>query len=64
MRATTGCAKRKRSGGLNGWAVRIAVIGIALVAGAEVLIYSALAVPQPVLTIGPLGSNQEKLGST
>ena len=59
IKATAGAAKRKRSGGgINGWAIRTVAMGIALVAGAWVLIYSALAVPQPVLTIAPLGSNQ------
>src|SRR6266540_3454460 len=59
IKATAGAAKRKRSGGgINGWAIRTVAMGIALVARAWVLIYSALAVPQPVLTIAPLGSNQ------
>ncbi len=59
IKATAGAAKRKQSGGVvNGWVVRTVPIGIALVAGAWGLIYSALAAPQPVLTIAPLGSNQ------
>jgi hypothetical protein len=51
--------KSRRMATATGWKKRFAVIGTALVASAGVLIYTVLAVvPQPVLKIAALGSNQ------
>src|SRR6266487_5345777 len=46
-----------RTGGIRRPGQAVAV-GVAVAASIGVLIYSALAAPQPVLTISPLGSNQ------
>jgi len=46
-----------RTGGIRRPGQAVAV-GVTVAASIGVLIYSALAAPQPVLTISPLGSNQ------